>query len=765
MGLKRSSERIGTKAIPTAVFSLDAAGVVQGVSDGAEVIFWGEPPAIGEVFADFIAEPDRSAWREATSEPHGTRTLRLETLDGENRWMTLSWWRIEPTVVVHVDVLFPDIDHDDLQHLINQSLESSPDGISIVDMSLDNQPIIYVNRAFEMMTGYRREEVIGRNCKFLQGHDQDQPGLDVIRDTLASHTACSVVLRNYKKDGTLFYNELHLAPVRTLDGEGRYFFGSQLDVTERIRDRHQLESERERALEAQRVARLGYWEFDLLTYTVHWSDEVFRITGYDPELGEPNYDDYLANGFPPSESKRLDDAVKLCIGQGVPYEFDMVQLNVATGKSFDALAQGALVTLPDGTPHKLVGTLQDISERKEAERTLERYAEEAMAATKAKSEFLATMSHELRTPLNGIIGMGQLLEGTRLDEEQHAQLQVIISSSNALLSLVNDILDFSKIEAGQLDLERSEFSLVRCVRQSLDVITPKATRQALELRVDTDPSMPGWVIGDEARLRQVLLNLLSNAVKFTHEGHVCVRVSGVREGTVRFEVQDTGIGIPPEKLEQLFEAFVQADASTTRKYGGTGLGLSITRSLVLAMGGELGVESEVGRGSTFWFELPLQATEAKEPQTSEIIALPQDINEWSRVPSVVRRRVLVVEDNLTNRKVAEAMLRRLKYTDIVMATDGVEGVEAFERTQAPVVFMDIQMPNMDGFEAIERIRKMAHVRQPYIIALTANAMDGDRERCLGAGADDYVSKPVTLESLEASLERAKSAHQDSLISM
>jgi hypothetical protein len=623
-------------------------------------------------------------------------------------------------------------------------------GVVITDHQQGTEPIIWVNPAFEAITGYDGFEVVGLNPAFMHGEEANQPGLAELRSAIREGRSTTVTIRNFRKDGESFQNRLTISPVHGPDGAVTHFIGFQEDVTAAHRLERELDRTLSQLLQAQAIAKLGAWSWDPATGKIRWTPELFALHGVDPDLGEPDFPGF-EHLIHPECWPRLRASIFRCFQDGTPYHMDIDIVRPQTGEVRILEVTGQRQMAQDGAVH-LLGIAMDVTEARRSQDhlrdtigELEVARDAAQAAAKAKSTFLATMSHEIRTPMNGILGTAELLRDLDLPEEARELVDVIRASGETLLVILNDILDLSKVEAGKMAIERRAFDLRAALHHAAGTLRATAQSRGLKLDVHLHPSVPPWVEGDEVRIRQILTNLLSNAIKFTHSGCVTLEAASEQVGeghTLTLRVRDTGIGMTPDQVATLFEAFTQADASTTRKYGGTGLGLAICQRLAHLMDGHVEVSSEKGVGSTFTVHLRVGRAEAVYPARSSFTGdVPPGLD------------ALLVEDNPVNLMVATKMLQRLGVT-VRTAVNGLRAIEEVSRHMPDVVLMDMEMPEMDGLTATRKIREMWG-DDLLIVGLTANAMAESRRACLEAGMNDHVAKPINPEALTRALGAAQ----------
>ncbi len=669
-----------------------------------------------------------------------------------------------------VVVTFVDIDElkrvQDELYQANEILENlyatSPVGLSLHDKDLK---FLRINEALAGINGYSIEEHLGKTLQELipELAQQVEPLLRQVIETgeaIYGIEICGNTARDSSQERHWIGSYYPVDFLRDGLGVGAVV----VEITERIRSEEALKRSKAKLLQAQRLAQVGNWEWvieegkELNEAQINCSEELVGIYGFTPDQELPTFAELLQH-HNPKDREILQQAIKQLLAEGSPYNLDL-QYNRPDGERRYLNMIGRAVIDQEGKVTKLYGAVIDITERKKIEGKLveqNQALEEAIAvaqaadsANQAKSEFLANMSHEIRTPMNSVLGVSQLLSQTDLNLEQQRLLETLRSNGEKLLALIDDILDLSKLEAKKLQLESREFNLDALGNNLRNLYDAQVKKKQLEFAIEIAADVPRNLIGDEFRLQQVLSNLLSNAMKFTESGQITVAIAQQSEqeddnslAILRFEVQDTGIGIPVQAQEELFQPFIQVDASTTRQYGGTGLGLTISRRIIQLMGGEIGVTSTSGEGSNFWFTVPLEvvATPTSSPTSQKPDAAK------SAVVSLANLKVLIVEDREDNRYILQLMVQRLGcQSDWV--DNGQKAVEHLLENDYNIILMDCQMPVMDGYEATQIIRQREEEAQrKVIIGLTANAMEGDRDKCLAAGMDDYLSKPIMYDAL------------------
>lgn len=638
---------------------------------------------------------------------------------------------------------------------------------AIVSMTDRQGRITSVNDAFCAISGYRREELLGRDHRLINSGTHGATFWRQMWSTVLAGQSWRGVVCNRAKDGSLYWVDSMIAPFLDPDGAIDRLVSIRFDITAQKSYEarlHKLTALHQGILDS---ANVGIIATDPVGVVTLWNPAATRLLQWTPEemVGVQTPAVIHVADEVVARAKELTQELGVSVAPGfdafvakariqqVPDEREWNYVR-KDGSLFSVLLSVTALRDGDGTVVGYLGIAADITERKRHDQELTAAKDAAQSGARAKADFLAVMSHEIRTPMNGVIGMTNLLVKTALDAQQREYAETIRSCGESLLTLINDILDFSKLEAGRVSLEQIAFPVQRVVEEVVALFASQAEDKGIALNHLMPADLPALVLGDPTRVRQVLLNLVSNAIKFTAHGSVDVRIASTRpspqqEVDLTLSVQDSGVGMTPEQIARLGEAFTQADSSTTRRFGGTGLGMTISKALIGLMRGRLEVESRSGVGSVFHVHLRLPIAQAGA------LPLATTTVEDGHRDLVHLERILVVDDTKVNQRILIAMLRHTARS-VEVADNGLEAIAAIARQRYDCVLMDCQMPEMDGYQATRAIRERERAlnlpRLP-VIALTAHALEGAREECMAAGMDDYLSKPIRENDLRGMLHR------------
>ncbi|RTL12738.1 MAG: response regulator [Flavobacteriaceae bacterium] len=608
-----------------------------------------------------------------------------------------------------------------------------------------------INPAFTNTLGYTESELISKKFINYVYSDDVEKTLNEINNLSEGINSINFSNRYLRKDGS----KIWLQWISTINLETKIVFAIARDISGIKNTQEKLILSEKLLNESQKMAKIGSWEFDLISNKLYWSDELYNIFEIDKSAKENLAESYRSR-LTIEDINHLDQLADRTIKEKISYEVEH-PFTLSGNRKKWLLGSGEPVINEAGEVIKIRGVARDITAQKERDAAI-KAKEFAELANQAKSDFLANMSHEIRTPLNGIIGFTDLLLKTKLDSDQQVYMSNINQSANLLLDIINDILDFSKIESGKFELSFEPVNLRSLAEQVIDLFKSHALNKKIDLNLMIDPNIPKYVITDSVRLKQVLVNLIGNAVKFTNFGEVLLQIEIVKKNKnqfvpTRFSVIDTGIGIQNHNLNKIFQSFVQEDVSTSKKFGGTGLGLSISNQILEKLNSKINVKSVVGEGSNFNFTINFET--ANSLSTKEQISGYVDEKKNNKSNKLSKKfKILIVEDNKINMLLCTKMIHSiLPKSTILEAYNGEMALEILENQNVNLILMDIQMPIKNGYETTIEIRNNDKFKNLPIIALTAGIMIGEKEKCIENGMDDFISKPFKLIELQTIINK------------
>ena len=633
------------------------------------------------------------------------------------------------------------------QKLFQAIFENSTEGMVVID----EEGIVQVfNPAAETLFGYTSDEIVGQNVSILMPQEDRAEHEDRVRRSdlkLRRYIHQARDLTAQHKDGSTFPIELNISPM-VVDGHKRVV-GIFRDITERKAMECKLRMSEERLSSSLRFANIGSWDWNIETGDLYWTESIGTLFGYPPGELETSYDNFVA-AIHPDDREAVTSAVTACVETGAEYN---IQHRVVwpDGTVRWLHERGDVLRNENGKPMRMLGVVSDITAKKVADEELAQAKEDAETANTAKSEFLSSMSHELRTPLNAILGFAQLLENdprAPLSDDQKDYMQHVIKGGNHLLELINEVLDLAKIEAGKLTLSLESIDTGQLIDECLNFATTLAEKRSITIHDQVQRNV-AHVWADHLRTKQALLNLLSNAVKYNREGgEITIATKLVNGSMLRISVSDTGDGIAEERMEELFQPFnrLGADASEIE---GTGIGLTLTKKIVEEMSGSIGVKSTMGEGSTFWLDLPV----------SELAVVKQVLEDQGDVSFDLHlkdgaRKLLYVEDNPANLALMEGIMSRIDHLDMISTHTAELGLAMAEEHHPDVIVLDVNLPGMNGIEAVKTLKTNEATKDIPVIALSANAMPKTIDEGIRAGFDAYLTKPVVLKDLMDALDTA-----------